>query len=374
MMKTFSKILLILAVIPFVGCNDIEYQATNQPEEMELFPVNSSVTKAPIDGAVALPTNRKMKVSAYYNLGSTDPRGSAGDYFSNATFTYHTTASGTARWRGGTTSAPAPKYWPLRGNLDIFAFSADAIGSATDNPTPTYNVGSPVKVSNGATITVGDNSSSQVDIVFGKMLTQTRIATGNPMTMHHAQALLVFTAQSNIARNTTTNYGVTIKEIVLENAYFGGTLKMDVTGWPSATYSECTWSSLTNQKTTRNLLRYINASTAPTTALDYEVPQNTPMNIASAGNHFGIGGLGIMVPEQAVTRFCIKYTVHNGKNDAGTEVNNEMEYLYNCSGDPWQEGKKYVYNLVFMFDQIEIVPSVIDWTDPSIQVPIPYLP
>lgn len=357
----FLTCIAILGLIS-AACSDVQYDSEAE-DLMEIVPMASSATKAPIDGAVALPSDRKLKVSAYYNVGTTSPRGESGDYFSNVTFTYFTEPG---RWRGGTEAAPAPRYWPLRGNLDIFAYSADGIAAAAnDNPTPTYNVGSPVKVSNGATVTIGDNSSTQVDIVFGNMLNQTKIATGNPLTMRHAQALIVFTASSNVAYNASTNYGITIDQIVLENAYFGGTLKMDVT---ASAGSQCTWTALSNQKTQAAGGRAL-LNTSSSSNLAYQVP-TTAMNITAAGNHFGIGGMGIMVPEQSATKFVIKYRVHNGKDDAGTAVTNSMEYEYACSGT-WDEGKKYVYGIVFTLDQIEIVPSVVDWNNQAVAVPIP---
>ena len=217
----------------------IDIQMTD--EELSLSPVAPATTKAPIDGSVALPryhsdgtTPRKLKVSAYHNAAA--GIGTSATYFTNTTFTYFGLNGSKAQWQGGTSSAPLPKYWPSSGTLNLFAFCANGVGGASaDNPTPTYNVGS--KVSDGATVTLGDNSATQVDVVFGGISAQTRDATGNAMTMRHAQALIVFTAESTVARNATTNAGVTINSITLNGAYFGGTLTMDMR---QAAGSQCT--------------------------------------------------------------------------------------------------------------------------------------
>jgi len=358
----FSLVLLMVLALSLVSCLDItDISREASPGELCLAPVSAAVTKAPIDGNVALPryhtdgsTPRKLKVSAYWNAPA--GKGTSADYFDNTTFTYFTTTNSKAQWQGGTLSNPLPKFWPAAGTLDMFAFCANGVGtSSTDNPTPAYNVGS--KVSDGATITVGDNSSTQVDIVFGGAGGQTRVTDGNAMTMHHAQALVVFTAESTVARNTTANTGVTIKTITLNDAYFGGTLKMDMT---QEAGNRCIWSSLTSRKTAAAGGRLL-LNTAGTGNIAYDVP-TTAMNVASSGNHFGIGGAGILVPEQGQTSIHIEYTLHNAKDYYGNPIDNDLSFDYVCSGT-WQEGKKYIYCLKFNLNEIIVVPTVTNWAD-----------
>ena len=117
-------------------------------------------------------------------------------------------------------------------------------------------------------------------------------------------------------------------------------------------------SSLTYQKTQaaggRPLL-----NTSGSSSLAYDVP-TTATNVASSGNHMGIGGSGIMVPEQSQTSIHIEYTVHNTKDYNGNPVNNTLAYDYTCSGT-WDEGKKYIYNLKFNMEEIIVEPVVVEW-------------
>ena len=358
---------ILTALFMLTSCLEInDIHPEDSTEELCVSPVAATTTKAPIDGSVSLPryhsdgsTLRKLKVSAYWNADA--GRGTSANYFDNVTFTYFSTSGSKAQWKGGTATSPQPRYWPSSGSLDLFAYCANGIGTASaDNPVPTYDVGT--KVSTGATITVGDNSSTQVDIVFGGATGQTRVSDGNTMTMRHAQALIVFTAKSDVARNTTTNTGVTIRRIILNDAYFGGTLTMDTRG---AVGNQCSWSNLTAQKTAAAGGRpLLNASGSSNLA--YDVP-TTAMDVSAAGNHFGIGGTGIMLPEQGPVgnskkTILIEYTIHNTKNDAGTAVDNDVLYEYVCE-DSWLEGKKIIYQLNFSMNQIVVVPSVVDWED-----------
>ena len=304
---------------------------------LELLPVTDAPTKAAIDGS-GFPTDRSLVVSAYFNSERSD----RGNYFNNTSFRRDASS--------GTWSAVDPKYWPAGGSLDIFAYSCDGL-TVTNQ---TY----PSKWSDGVTITLSDNRTQQTDVLFGHFADNTRIASGNPMTMRHACALLVFTARSNIAYDASSNVGVTINKITVENAYYSGRLSVNAT---AALYSQCTWDNLGSQG--NKDLPSVGSSAVN---LPYNVPTSSA-SVTADGWHMGLGGAGILVPEQAQTRLCIEYVLHSGTDDDGNRIDNTMLYQWDCSGT-WEEGHKYVYDLRFQANQIEIVPSVLNWDALTVDV------
>lgn len=330
-MKKIAIISLCVAALTgMTSCATIDTEETARP--IAISPITGLRTKAAIDGAVALPATRTLKVSAYYNAPAA---GRSGNYFSNVTFAH----DGEDAWK-----AVDPKYWPAVGTLDIFAYSMDIGG----NGTPAYLS----NVSQGVTaITVPDNRDVQSDIVFGRVAGQQYASTGTPMVMDHAQALLVFAASNSFDYNSVTNEGIEITAITLDSTFFSGTLSINMN---NAAGSRCSWGAL-GSRDTKNL---------PGVS-SYQVP-SAMMDISQAGNHMGIGGAGILVPEQTETGFTIHYNLHNGKgNDGTTDVTNyNLQYRY-VPDEPmnWAEGKKYVYYIYFTMREIIVSPVVMDWSE-----------
>lgn len=352
-MKKLFFIPLLLATVLVQSCLDVNAPLSEQsPEEMSVKAYVGPQTKDPIDGTT-LPADRTLKMSAYWNAPT--GRGTSANYFSNVTFSED--ASGTNKWRGGTKSGStftsAPRYWPQTGTLDLFAYSANGLACGAVNGTQTYKA----KVADGVTLSIEDNNTTQTDILFGRVAAATRVDGGNAMTLRHAQALLVWTAESTVAYNATTNYGITLNAIKLEEAYFSGTLAIDGT---AAAGSNCTWSSLGNKAASRTL----QTTDAAATKIPYNVPA-TAVAVTTSGWHLGLGGKGIMVPEQAATRFYVEYTIHNGKDDAGVNIDNNVTALYTCSGT-WDEGKKYIYKIHFNQNEIIVTPTVTDWANQTV--------
>ena len=316
--------------------------------ELSIQPV-SAVTKAgPIDGTV-FPNNYNMVVSAYYNAAE----GASGNYFSGITFSRN---ASTGRW-------DEAKYWPMSGTLNLLAYSANDGTSNVVSAAPVYSA----KNTDGVTLTVTDNRTAQVDILHSQVEEKVWEATGVPMQFKHAQAALAFVAKSNVAYNATRNEGITITKITLNDAKYSGTLAISKTE-AAGTAPEngyCVWTALGSQA----------AKDLPGVGAGYNVPA-AYIDITSAGKHFGIGATGIMVPEQAQTSFTIFYTLHNGKaSDGTTNLDNALQYTHTLSGD-WIEGKKYVYELNFTLNKIEVTPTVLDWNNETseVQIPIPEPP
>lgn len=337
------------------SCTDTRL-VPDEDAALTILPTGTAATKAAIDGT-AFPENRTMAVSAFFNapVGF----GSSANYFGATTF-----AKDGDVWR----SAADPKYWPTTGTIDIFAWSADGL-------TPSSRVYA-AKYGDGLTMDIPDNADVQCDILAAGVRAVSKIPEGVPMAFRHAQALLCFVAESSVPYDAAANYGITITGITLKDTYFSGTLAMAASNdllveMTEGAAAEATaddgcflWSALGSR----------GDKTLPTNAvagvkLPYNVPA-TAMDFTSAGNRFGIGGVGILVPEQDQTSFVIAFTLHNGYDDSGTAIDNQLIYEYTCSG-VWEEGKKYVYSLSFTMDEITVSPTVVDWTaTPAVPVPV----
>lgn len=286
---------------------------------IEVSPVTTSVTtKAPIAGTT-FPDTRTLIVSASYHPES----GNASNYFSGVTFT-----------KTGT-SWSADKLWPNSGSLDLFAYSIDGL-----------SVGSTIYdtlCTDGVKLSIPDNSSVQCDILWGYAGNQKYNGSGNTIIMNHAVSAIAFTAKCNVGYDTTANRGISIQSIVLKSVNNSGTVRMDKD-------LTCTWSSLGE----------IKDMTVGGISTGYYVP-STPVNLSEVP--FGIGGEGLVVIPQNSTSFEINYTIHNGKDGAGNNIDEPgMSFSYSCEGD-WVHGKKYIYALDFSLNDINVAPSVLDWDD-----------
>ncbi len=324
MRRLFHTLLCILVLLPSAAsCLGVDSQppvvAGDAPVALRPYPHAS--TKAPIDGTV-MPFDRTLTVSAQYDGGD----GQGGVYFTDAPFAHGTdtwVASGTRRW------------WPFSGTLDFLLWSADGLAVTASHP---------ADVSSGAVLAVPDNGDVQCDILVGSLRSQRRIEGGNPVVMRHAEACLAFIAEASVGFDEAANAGVTIEGIVVEGAAYSGTLTVDPS---SAAGSQCRWDDLASVR-----------DKALPMAEPYPVPAASGASLGS----FGIGATGLLVPEQAQTSFVVSYTLHSGYDDAGNEVSQASSFRYACDGD-WEEGRKYVYSLVFALNEITIVPTVVNWDD-----------
>ncbi len=351
-MKDIRRTLFLAAALVLAAsCSEVGVREdAGRREEINITPIASMATKAAIDGNTALPNDRTMVVSAYYRAVT----GSDGNYFTNTTFSRN---ASTGKWAASSSN----KFWPLSGSLDIFSYSGDGLTLGTPSYRSNCGEGATFTVSSNK---VGTNSAGQTDIVFGRITNQTCISTGNPMTMYHANALLVWMASSSVGYNPTTNYGITINNIYLNNARYSGTLAVNAS---AGAYEMCTWDGLGDRADSYEVASVSSGDCK----LPYNVPATSSSNptTADAGWHMGIGGYGIMIPEQTQQAdndyplgFTINYTLHNGFDNSGNPVNNNLSYYYKfASGSSWVEGKKYIYTITFTLNEILVSPSVADW-------------
>ena len=335
-----KKILFLasLAAVAMTSCTSEsnEYVGDNTPKEIAFMPVNQMATRAAIEDGV-FPTGESMQVAAY----QVEPTASAGNYFSGTTFAYNSAAttaqSGTPIWSGN----PTKRYWPLSACYINFLAYANVTGTATfDGTTP----------ASAATITMTDNSSAQKDLVYAignGAVTQSVNVLSFPanvgMAFQHAQSLIAFRVK---AYGDAEASAITVKKIILNNAYYAGTFVITHTNYNAKASQSVDglWTSVSGQKAT------------------LDVPGSASISINKST--FTDAGSVLVVPNSTQTTpptvdpsfdsFTVEYTFDS----------KDYSYTYvpdTPSGRVLTKATKYVYDITFKLHEIMINPSVASW-------------
>lgn len=309
-----KNITAIIALTSVLLCSCSKEDVQSDPDASRLIRISAGIdisqsTKAAITNG-ALPSSRDIFVASYN-------RTTGQNFFPCTKFTYNL-----GSWS-------SDKSWPLSGTLDFLAYSPGA-SSVTSVVWGTEDVTSSVKM------TMPDNSAPQEDILAG-------CAAGRPanssveIEFNHAEAYLTFAAKASESYNASTNRGITINSITLKSAYHSGT----VLAGRSGSAISFTWSGLGNRKT-------------------LSVPGLPATNLTGTATTLG---KGILLPAQEEVGFIINYTLHNGKDVAGANVNTTLNYDWTpASPISWEPGKKYTYTINITLVGITITPSVSAWT------------
>lgn len=311
-----------------VSCNkDIIPAAAVSGDAIEVSAYNGMMTKAPVNGTV-MPTSRTIIFSAYYNA----VEGSSANYFTASVFTKK--SGDNTLW----VSNPA-RYWPLNGTLDF-------LGYTLDNNSRVSAVTWGTNVTSSVTMTLANNATNQDDLLVGGASAQTK--ESHAVVFKHAEALLAFQARSSVAYNASTNYGITITDIKVNDTYHSGTVACTRTGGNIA----FAWSALGNKQ-------------------NLTLPSMTSTNLTSAYANIA-GSPGMILPSQAMTTVTMYYTLHNGKDGSGNPINNTLQYTFNAGSGTWEPGKKYTYQIDITLTAIEVNATVTDWnaqTPQEIDIP-----
>lgn len=313
----------------YVGGND------NTPKEIALKAFATPTTRAALEGT-ALTDNQPMYVAAYQALPTP-----AGNYFGKTTFT-GTTA---AHWKGG-------KFWPLsEATLNFVAVTGAGLNAGDINIESDL---SSTTVDYRSTATGAYSATSQVDIMYADAqaaVTKSANTLTFPvvnMTFKHAMSLIKFAVKGNSTTEITGGTGaITVNSIKLNGAKYNGYLTVTTTNStasasvPSSTHA---WS---------NIADIVNDVTVPNLT-DYALASKDTYYSGAAGAQYSL----LVIPG-AIRSFDINYTV-NGK---------QYTYRYFPQGSDADyavaAGKKYVFQINFILHEIEIAPTVTDWTDPD---------
>lgn len=330
-----KKILLLAAsaMVLFASCNKTEIIYNNEPQEITMFSVNQNATKTPVADAV-YPEGYDMNVAAFLAQSSTSPQG---DYFEGTLFTKKG-----AYWAGATTS----RYWPLTSStINFLAVSQPkTAGNFTGTVTTTFT--SPY-AQNATTILeknqVTNTKFNQFDLMYA--VGKGNVADNNPpanvpMTFNHALSWIVFKVSGSTK--------VTIKQIALNGARYGGELTITNGAYDSATDGDDinqVTASWTNPETELDGVSVPNAAGT-------DLPGD--MALTATPQEYGAG---LLVLPNAVSgrSIDIQYTI-----DGGSPLNKTVFLTQPAS---WEMGKKYIYNLTINVNEILIDAEVKSWVE-----------
>lgn len=387
------------AMMVLASCTkvNVNYPDNGQPQEIAMFAVNKSATKAPVAGQ-AFPTDYDMKVAAYLASGAQDKNGgftAGGDYFDGTLFTK---VNGSENlWTGG-------KYWPVStSTLNFLAVAVPKssiytgrVGEVTfgtavaSTPTPSAatKAESYENFASKVVVTFSGNETkkaegqtpanfNQFDLMYaaGQGVHNEGGAYDNVrMTFKHALSWINFTVATNVKNQNEEDhtYSMQVNSIRLSGASYGGTLTVD----NSANYNAqptitnevlsvnsnvatgtCTWTSTGNDKKDNVYVPGAadnNGSVAIASAVDGLAAYN------ASAKEFGNGLLVVPVDYSEVVNgsrptITINYTMNQGNGDYTFERTIEIPKIN------WEPNKKYTYALTITLNEIKVSPSVDNW-------------
>lgn len=283
-----------------------ENNSVKQPKEIAIQAITTPNTRAAVDGTTFPDIN--MKVAAYdVTLGR--------DLFGATTFSKSTTT-----WKGG-------KYWPFA--TTTINFLAIANANADNETGVTWGV-TDANYASKVVVAMADNRTAQNDLMYA-------IGTGSnssgfptiPMEFKHAQSWVKFTVKAGDATSATA---ITVNSITLNGVSCQGTYTVTQTNFDQATGQAVAgvWSSYDSNVG--------NVTLAPSFSLSTSVTD--------------FGSL-MVVPNQGMASFTINYTI-DGKT---------YDYTYSTSSTALAQATKYTYNITLTVHEIEVAPTVADWTE-----------
>lgn len=314
----------------FAACNKTEVVYLEGPQEISFTAVSKVATKAPVAGTGFLSTD-DMYVAAYIAAGATTKQ----DFFEK---THFRKEDGATYFTGD----PA-RYWPLTSSTINF-LAVTKIGGGAENSQVSF----PSPYASKAEVTLSDNSAyNQNDLMYavgqGTRTQGSHAPTKVDMVFKHALAWVNF----KVAKNDVSSV-ITVNSIKLNNAYYSGTLTVTNSEYDKTTAqaAEAEWD---DEGTQKNVF-VPNAAGNDTAA---------PVTLTTTGQAFGNG---ILVVPGTATSITINYTVDS----------NTFEATYDLPTGTWDMAKKYTYNVTISLNEIQINPSVTDWTTvtPATDVPL----
>ena len=298
----------------FAACNKTEVVYTDGPQEIAMFAVSNTATKAPVTGT-AYPDDN-MQVAAYLASGT------AGNYFDQTKFVKGT----------GTSYIGSPaQYWPVTdATINFLAVSEAKTPAVT---TITFDATTPASA---AKVVLADNSSAQYDLMYaaGQGVKTSSTPAAVDMVFKHALSWICFQVKATEADK------ITVKSITLNGAVYNGTLDLENDEYDKTAAYES-----------------VNASVTPEWSLKGD-PKNVLVSNANylCTTSYVSYGTGLLVVPNAITTagFTIVYSTGAG------DITYTADFTQPAGG--WVAGKKYTYQISFgALAEIEINPTVTDW-------------
>ena len=297
----------------FAACNKTEVVYTDGPQEIAMFAVSNTATKAPVTGT-AYPDDN-MQVAAYLASGT------AGNYFGQTKF---------VKGSGTYVGSPA-QYWPVTdATINFLAVSESQTPAVT---TITFDATTPASA---AKVVLADNSSAQYDLMYaaGQGVKTSSTPAAVDMVFKHALSWICFEVKAAEADK------ITVKSITLNDAVYNGTLDLANDEYNKTTAYESVNASVTPSWSSKGEAKDVLVSDDDYICTTSYVPYGTGL---------------LVVPNTATTAgFTIVYSTGAG----------DITYTANFTKptEGWVAGKKYTYQISFgALAEIEINPTVTDW-------------
>lgn len=348
------------AMTLFAACQKTTVVYDNsEPQEIAVFAVNKTATKAPVEGA-EFPSTYAMQVASYLAAGDdVEP----GNYFDGTTF-----SKGASYWAGG-------KYWPVSAaTLNFLAVAPQVKAVATAGETTTATVvttfgtpatapaeGDGTSAANNfigkSTTVVANNEARQYDVMYA-VSRATKLAGFKPtqvgMEFKHAYSWLDFKFKTGNTTGTNAPT-ITINKVTVNNVATDGTLTVSVTNGTSDAESMSTtqaWSAYT----AKNIEVPVPVAETQTSSV-----AETAFTLTSTSTEYKKGLL--LIPESPMTSFVIDYTVTVGGDSHKFTYTHKTSTTTGTSNLTWAAGKKYTYEITMTLSEIEVSPTVSTWED-----------
>lgn len=305
-------------IIALASCSKISVVNNDAPQEIGLKAIAGTMTKAP----TAFGEGTNMGVYADYKGAATGSVYQA--YF--ADFEFHNNEGSWVGWNG---TAHSPKYYPVSGTLDFFAYSpkCDAITAGRDGET-------------GLTFayTLADNKTNQYDVLVSEIrsgVTKPNAATDVAIKFKHALSLI----DINVKKTGTAV--IVVKSITLTGTNHAGTATVTYANRVNETFPAISWLA--------------------TDALGSDLI-NTGLTLGNDFSDYNTGADLLVVPTTGVEKsMTIVYTI-----DGGIDLSHTFS-LGNTGN--WEPSTKYTYDITVGPLEITIAPSINDWTPATPSTP-----
>lgn len=306
-------------IIALASCSKISVVNNDAPQEIGLKAIAGTMTKAPI---TEFGNDTNMGVYADYKGAATGSVYQA--YF--ADFEFHKNGSSWAGWKEGSHS---PKYYPVSGTLDFFAYSPKCadITAGRDGET-------------GLTFayTLASNKTNQYDVLVSEIrsgVTKPNSATDVAIEFKHALSLI------DINVRKTGSATILVKSITLSGTNHQGTA--------TVVYAD------------RNNKRVPTISWVATDDLGFDLISKE-LTLQASYSDYNTGADRLVVPTTGVPKsMTIVYTI-----DGGIDLSHT--FSLEDTGN-WAPSTKYTYNITVGPLEITIDPSITEWTSAATSDP-----
>lgn len=356
-------VIAALAIAAMAACtkSNVQYE---QPGEISLQPVAQKATKAAVDGTYyPTETDYNFNVWAWWadkNAGTALAEFTpTTDYISEGTFTARNNVS----WGGVT-----PYYWPTKGSL-VFAGYSPASAKVEGQDAPVFHYDLPTKTFRVSNYTQSNNIAATKDLMWFDATDVSYDQNGAenkgvPVQFKHALSWLTF--KFNLLSAATAEMW-TITDVRLT----GIEDKATFTAVKGATP---TWNALLKSDDDMDV---IDVYTESTGYLVKYVDGGTVLpgtDVWTEGTYVKTNAV-LVIPQSCaqaeasiVITYDMKTYVGNGVLTGqtvelpltGTQITDNM----------WEPGKHYIYTITFGANEILIAPTVEDWTDVPVEVPV----